>query len=330
MRAALKVLIVIVLVLTGIYFFGPRASDDTQISFKPSQIGENVDEYLAERESQYDDIRSGLAKQVIWNDPQTKQKTPYSIVYLHGFSASKCEIRPVPDNIADAMGANLFYTRLKGHARTSEAMGEATLPLWLDDLAEALEIGKRIGEKTIVISTSTGSTLASFALLTDQYPELKENLEAVVMVSPNFGPNAFGAFLLAAPYAKEYVPLILGKTYGDDAGASPERKHCWTMVYPSTALVPMAASVDAVSRLNAEKNTVPSLFFVSEKDQTVDPAKTHAFYDQLGGSKEWIDVERSGDPNFHINAGAVVSPMNDKFFTDTILDWLQGQGLFKP
>ena len=57
---------------------------------------DEVDAYLTARESAYPDIRPGLAKEVVWANPASRQKTPLAIVYIHGFSASKGEVRPSP------------------------------------------------------------------------------------------------------------------------------------------------------------------------------------------------------------------------------------------
>lgn len=98
----------------------------------------------------------GAEKTIIWaND--SREKTPLSIIYLHGFSATCRETAPVFDRVAEKLGANLFYTRLTGHGRDSEAMGEVTLNAFLNDAMEAWEIGRTIGEEVIIVGTSTGA-----------------------------------------------------------------------------------------------------------------------------------------------------------------------------
>src|SRR5690606_22606120 len=90
---------------------GPRVEIDPTLRFDDSAIGPDPDAYLAEVESRFADIRPGLQKEIIWADPRTKKKTPYAVIYLHGFSASKGEVRPLPDLIARHLGANLYFTR---------------------------------------------------------------------------------------------------------------------------------------------------------------------------------------------------------------------------
>ena len=67
----------------------------------------------------------------------------------------------MPDMVANSLGANIFYTRLTGHGRTTDAMREASVTAWMQDLAEAFEIGTVIGEEVIILSCSTGGTLVA-------------------------------------------------------------------------------------------------------------------------------------------------------------------------
>ena len=72
-------------------------------------------------------------------------------------------MRPLPDKVAAALGANLFYTRLTGHGQDGAAMAEGSVNAWINDYAEAIAIGRAIGDKVVVIGTSTGASLATWA-----------------------------------------------------------------------------------------------------------------------------------------------------------------------
>ena len=52
--------------------------------------------------------------------PALPKKTKYSVVYLHGFTASGKEGDPVHKIIAKAFGANLYVPRLHGHGLEEE------------------------------------------------------------------------------------------------------------------------------------------------------------------------------------------------------------------
>ena len=113
-------------------------------------------------EALIDGIRKTAAKEVIWAR-EDRARTPLSLVYVHGFSASKAELRPVPDRAAERLGANLFFTRLTGHGRDGAAMGTARAEDWMRDMAEAVAVGKALGERVVLMGTSMGGALTALA-----------------------------------------------------------------------------------------------------------------------------------------------------------------------
>ena len=159
MRKLFYFVIALAILAGALWMFGPRVPVDTTVTFDPNSIGDDVDAYLAAENAATPNLREGLGKEVIWAYPASKARTPLAIVYVHGFSASKGEIRPLPDMVAASLGANLFFTRLTGHAQDSAAMGAATVNDWINDYAEAIAIGRRIGDRVIVHSgTSNGGS----------------------------------------------------------------------------------------------------------------------------------------------------------------------------
>ena len=129
-----------VAVLLIAFIAGPR----TPVIHQPQSVELPADlpGYLAKAEAAYPDITPGAEKTILWAH-QDHQQTELAIVYLHGFSATRQETAPLSDDLAKSLGANLFYTRLAGHGRSSAAMGEASAGDWLNDAEEALAIGQR-------------------------------------------------------------------------------------------------------------------------------------------------------------------------------------------
>src|SRR5882724_4963260 len=180
-RIVLAVLgLVVVLVLT--FVLGPRVAVDTTVRFDPKAIGDDPQAYLAREEAAVPNIRDGLEKEIIWANPMVHAKTRLAIVYIHGFSASKGEVRPLPDDVADQLDANLFYTRLTGHGQDGAAMAQGSVNAWINDYEEALAIGRAIGDKVIVIATSTGGSLAVWAAT---QPAASDGVAAIAFISPN-------------------------------------------------------------------------------------------------------------------------------------------------
>ena len=101
--------------------------------------------------------------------PGPRNKTPLSLVYLHGFSASRKRHRAGGRDLGGARSAPTpFSTRLAAHGRTTPAeFATVTAQDWLDDAREALAVGRRIGDRVVLIGISTGALLATMAALED-------------------------------------------------------------------------------------------------------------------------------------------------------------------
>src|SRR5262245_29561336 len=164
----LAIWLVTLAALAGPLFpFTPRPSDIADAVV----LAPDVDVYLREREAQQPDVKPELAKTIVWNEPTTRNRTPLALVYIHGFSASRRDITPVVETLASALHANAFLTRLAAHGSASAAaFATITAQDWLDDAREALAIGYRIGERVVLIGTSTGALLATMAALEDNSP----------------------------------------------------------------------------------------------------------------------------------------------------------------
>jgi pimeloyl-ACP methyl ester carboxylesterase len=304
-----------------VFVFGPREPVRLSTRHDIIEIGDDIDAYLAMREGQFDDIIDGVEKQVIWAG-EANVKTPLSIIYLHGFTASSKEIRPVPDRVAAALGANLYFTRFIGHGRQPPAMADATVARWMDDVGEAIKIGNQIGEAVIIMATSTGGTLAAAAALDKA---AMENIGGIIFVSPNFAINSRAANLLTWPFARQWVPLVIGKEQQGNPRNDLHARY-WMMTYPTTALMPMAAIVAAVDRESYDDVEVPALFYYSHQDQVVTPKKIAAFARSWGGKSKTIIASLTADDDkfSHIIAGDIVSPNQTASAVDHMLSWITG------
>lgn len=320
------VVFVVLLIAAGagaLYLLGPRVASDTTVSFRDDALGGDPQAYIAASEAKVGNIRPGLAKEIVWAYPASRAKTPLSIVYIHGFSASKGEVRPLPDKVAAALGANLYFTRLAGHGQDNAAMGDASLNDWINDTAEALAIGRAIGEKVIVIATSTGGSLAAYAAA---QPALSKDVAALVLISPNFGVQASGAGLLTGPWGQQFAELLIGKERGFEP-ANDLQKQFWTYTYPTRATLPMAATVALARRQAYDKVNIPALFVVSDGDQVIKPDEAKAVAAAWGGPHELVAVDNPGDPSSHVLAGDALSPKMTEPMAMKIVEWIKSLGL---
>ena len=183
-------------------------------------------------------------------------------------------------------------------------MGEATADDWLDDAIEALAIGKRIGERVVVIGTSTGGTLATWLAM---QPDA-EFIESVILISPNYWPRAEMVGLLLWPYGE-----MIGKAVeGDYVEWEPRNEGhgtYWTNRYPVGAVVEMMRLLKYVNDLDLTAMETPVQVIYSPDDQVVDPEYIRLTYDEIGSDrKEIVPLEDVESENNHVLAGTILSP----------------------
>ena len=306
-------------VLIGLlYFLGPREEIDTIITFDSNSIDDNIDVYLNRTESSYLDITPGTEKRVVWHDT-VGAKTKTSVIVMHGFSATSEEIRPVPDLVAKELGANIYFMRFKGHGRDGDALASATAGDWLEDTAEAMEIGRRIGEKVIIIGTSMGGTIATILAST---PNLNEDVAGYVMISPLYGVNNPAAALLSWPLARYWIPVVAGETRSFEPDNEGHGKY-WTTSYPTVAALPMQAAINYAVSLNVSEIKNPGLFIFSENDEVVDVDKITEISARWGGNTtiEKRVMTSADDPQSHVIAGSIRSPNQTQEISELIINW---------
>ncbi len=284
------------------------------------ELPEDLDSYLAASErdvtTRYGLI-PGTEKRIRWQ--VHNNRTEYAVVYLHGFSATRQAYAPTPELIADALGANLFETRLTGHGRVEQAMTGIVAEDWLEDAAEALAIGARIGDRIILIGTSTGATLA-LAMGGDAS---FERVDTLVLISPNFAPADSNAGLLTGPAGPVIARLLVGETR---TWTPHNERHgrFWTTSYPITAAVEMMRLVDHVqSRLPLDLGS-DVLVLISPDDRVVSPAATLAAVGKIGAPrKQLLEFEDVGDPSRHVLAGDILSPDTTEQVAAAIVEFVR-------
>lgn len=309
----------ILLIGTLILINGPTVNLDYTIT--TPDLANDLDQYLIQRESRFADIINGTEKTIIWANPAAKLKTELSVVFIHGFAASRRELSPLIENLAEALNANLFLTRLRGHGRDGNAMLEGTVNHYLNDAVEALHIGKQLGTKTLVIGNSTGATLATW--LAYNYPQ---DVAQLVLVSPNYGPRRHEANLMLLPWGKWILYAVEGRQYSFDTQNEFHAKF-WTSSFPSEALLPMMGLVKLVTNGPLHRINMPVLVLYDPHDTIVSPALILETYQRFGNQrKHIIAFEHSQDPQHHILAGDILSPDTTSQVQGLILDYLLQAG----
>ncbi|WP_333714002.1 alpha/beta hydrolase [Yoonia sp.] len=276
-----------------------------------------IEAALRASEAKVPDLRPGCEKRIIWaGDPA--RATDISVLFIHGFSASPEEIRPLPDMVAKALGANLHFTRLTGHGQDGAAMGRATLAAWQADVAEALEIAATIGKRVIVIGCSTGCTLATLALAQGA------RAHAMVHVSPNFGlTHRLAQVLLDLPWSRHWSHLIAGRERRFPTISAAHAAY-WTPRYPTKAVHVMADAVRAALAADLGQIGTPALFCYNETDQVVSARRTRKVMARWGAPVADYRFQQGPDDDAmgHLMAGDIFSPRQTGPAVTRILAWL--------
>lgn len=320
-------LILTVLVLVGLMeVIGPTAPfGDDAADAPPRDLPADpaeLDAWLDVREDAVADLRPAARKRILWAG-EAGARTPLAIVYLHGYSASAEEVRPLPDRVAGELGANLHFARLAGHGRDGPAMAQATVPLWRADLAEALAVGRSIGERTVIVSSSTGGTLAVLAALREGGAR---GLAGIVLMSPNLRAQGFGGRLIEWPWFARWGPLIAGRTRGFTPVNAEHADH-WTERYPTRSLATLGALTRHVRRLDAGAADMPALILLSPTDAVIERDLVRRLAQDWGGPAELVEIELGpgDDPAGHVLAGDILSPDRTDEVAFLITDWARRQ-----
>lgn len=243
-----------------------------------------------------------VEKRIRWQTPGTR--TDFVVVYLHGFSATRQEIAPVPELVADALNANLFETRLTGHGRLRGAMQATTAEDWLDDAAEALAIGNVLGDRIVLVGTSTGGTLA---LAMIGHP-LMERVDTIALISPNMGPRDPAAQWLTRPAGPLIARVMVGDTRSWKAHNSEQDRY-WSTSYPTSALVEVMRLVDRAEEAILAPLDARLLMLLSRDDAVISPAAAEAAFETIDAAqKQLVHISDAGDPSNHVLAGRILSP----------------------
>ncbi|MEM7270824.1 MAG: alpha/beta hydrolase [Pseudomonadota bacterium] len=311
---------VLALVIAAAAVFGPRPGLDRENRFDDAALGDDLDAYLAAAEADVPNLRPGAEKEIIWANTAAKQQTELAIVYIHGFSATKHEIRPVPDKVAAALGANLYYARLAGHGRDGDAMAEPEAGDWWRDTGEALAIGRRLGRKVVVIGASTGVTMATLALAD---AEMSKDVIGMIGVAPNYRFKGAPLAVVTAPMARTIVPLLAGSERSWEP-RNEEQGKWWTTTYPMVAVTTMGAAVKAAMEVNYGALDQPALFIFSDKDEVVDHVRTREVAAAWGAAADIVTMEpaEGEEPSHHVIAGDITAPSNTDAAAAAMLDWI--------
>lgn len=241
MKKFLKWAGISLVVLILIYFIGPRPATPT---LSPELPVVSADLIQLEKDIQTSEatfpLKPDNAARIIWADSTQKQKTKYSIVYIHGFGASWAEGDPIHKQLAAKYKCNLYLARMYDAGVTSPTAFQGLTPEnFLAGAKHALAVGKALGDSVIVIGCSAGGLLSTYLAAT--HPEIK----ALVLYSPCFAVYKNALSISTGPWGKQMLHLLMGD-YRNNTHYAPDRANYWLTRYSTNGLLTLQQSMNAI------------------------------------------------------------------------------------
>ena len=275
----------IVFFVVLVYFVGPRPHYD-------SFDGNPVDEIpamselaeLLQLENSDPRIDPWAKSEIVWID--SLQRTPYSMVYLHGFSATHHEGYPLHEHLAEKYGMNMFLTRFPDHGIVDSNVFRNIEPKdWIDYGKQAIAIGKAIGEQVILVSTSTGSTVSIYLSAFDP------TIAGQILLSPNIDLHDKNSNLLDEPWGYQIGKMVLGGEYRNIPGPDRVKKY-WTMQYHINGLIALRELLDQTMIPEVFQNISHPIFLgyyykdEENKDEIVSIPAMKGFMEEISTPEE--------------------------------------------
>lgn len=288
---------VIIAILLFAYYAGPKpAKLDVAAAFAAGASEpipddpSDLEAYVRVKEAA-ENVRPDNGARIVWADAQNPAKTEYAVVYLHGFSAVSRDAYPVHEAFAREFKMNLYLSRLYGHGLEIEA--DKTPPLenftaaqYLQSAAEALAIGRKLGQKVILMGTSAGGALSLSLAAFDP-----QDVAAVFALSPAVRLRNPAAGLLNNHWGLSLARIIFnGNVYAADHLGEEEARY-WYSTYGLTALTELQEFIETAMNKNTFRRvTAPTwtgVYYKDKKNQddTISVRAAEKMVSQLGSAR---------------------------------------------
>ncbi len=322
MKKLTRFLIVLALLIIVVYLIGPKpesANLSKELPSMPASLS-TIENYVKDNDAGLD-IKPDNESRIIWANDSLKERTDYCLLYLHGFSASWFEGYPANVEFARYFGCNAYFPRLASHGIiTNDPLNDMTPDRLWESAKKALMIARGLGKKVIVMSTSTGGTLA--LQLAADFPEY---INGLILYSPNIRINNSAAFLLSKPWGLQIGRKATGGKYriiNEDF----DSKDCqyWYCKYRVEGLVYLQQLVDETMTNKTFKNITTPVFLGyyykddDHQDETVRVDDMLAMFEKLGTAPSKKVKMAFPDAGEHVIACELTSGCYQKVVDETI------------
>lgn len=306
-------------VLVILYLLGPTADRPDFSSLVQRNYAADLhmlEDSLVKSEATFP-IKPDNEARIVWATPY--QKTPYCIVYLHGLGASQEEGDPINEALAARYGFNMYMARLEDHGLKGDNPLLTVDPVkWMQSALDAIQMGKALGDKVIVMSCSTGSTLALY--LASKYPDL---VEAQILLSPNVDYYDPRSFMMAGPWGMQITKLILASDFY--TWEAPEvAEQYWYTQYRVEGIIKLKAIIEeTMTEENLHKINDPlylSYYYKDEQhqDMVVSVKRMKEMFAQVSTPAALKKEVALADANTHIIGSSIFNSHLESVWTPLV------------
>lgn len=322
MKRVFRLLVILIAALFTLYFIGPKPARPALNNNLPIVTGEAVtaESYVLKNDSGLT-LKPDNQSRIIWANDSVKEKTPYVLLYLHGFSASWYEGYPTNVEFAKHFGMNAYFPRLASHGIvTDDALIDMTPDRLWESAKQALMVARLLGEKVIVMSTSTGGTLG--LKLAAEFPEM---IDGLILYSPNIRINNGAAFMLPKPWGLQIGRKVNGGLYRV-TNKNFDSKECqyWNCKYRMESLVYLQQLVILTMNKQTFKRVKTPVFLAyyykdeSHQDNTVRVDALLKMFGQLGTAENKSVKMAFPEADNHVIGCELTSKSYNEVLAETI------------
>ncbi|NPD44772.1 MULTISPECIES: carboxylesterase [unclassified Lentimicrobium] len=281
----MKKALIVIVALALLFFMGPKVEQPSVDGKVPEEF-EEVDlgllnEQISNSEKNTDFIKPDNESRIIFAD-SIPEKTEFVLLYIHGFSASPHEGYPLNEDFAQRYHMNAYFPRLHEHGlETPHNLLDMTPDKLIESSKDALKVARQLGDKVILMSTSTGGTL-SLILAADN-----PDIAGVILYSPNIEMAEDMTKMLTFPWGLQIGKLAQGEMieYPDDP---PLVSKYWQSTYRVEAVAYLQSLVENTMTIRTFEKVTQPIFLgyyfkdAEHQDGTVKVSAMLDMYEHLG------------------------------------------------
>lgn len=283
LKLIFKLLFILLSVTVLAYFVGPKPKfKPIDLKTKDVSVSElaAIDSIILDSEKKVDGIKPDNESRILWFNNE-KKKTEFSLLYLPGFTASYMEGYPINADFAKRYGMNLYMPRLESHGLLdTNAFLNITPDNYFESAQQALNIAKKLGDKVIIMSCSTGSTLS--IMLANTNPEI----HSFIMFSPNIDIKDPMSTLVTEQWGSELTSLVMGSDY-NRINYKEEAKQYWYSTYHKNGIIALKRLIKDFMTEESFKKISQPLYMAyyykndEEQDNVVSVPRMLEFFEQI-------------------------------------------------